>query len=151
MAFQPKWCRVELAGNKRQLLSQQNDERTKLLAELDKLNADYSKEFEDIRRHAREKKFIHEISRAHRYAENKDIWEYLNNIVEDIHLYTWRKCASGICTRKFQRNRQILEEDLRDLDAHHRKQRIRLRYESPSEVKQQPTPIKPPSPRFFMS
>jgi len=152
MAFLPNWCCVELAGNKRQLLSEQHDERAKRLAELDQLNADYSKDFEDIRRRVREKKFIQEFSREDRYPQDKDIWEYLNNIVEDIHLYTWRKCATGICTRKYQRKRQILEEELRDLDAHHRKERIRLRYGHPTNADDEnPSNFKTPSPRFFMS
>ena len=130
---------MELAPQKRQLLTQQHDERAKLLAELDQLNADYSKELERCRRHARKKAFTHEITRAHRYPEDKGFWEYLNNIVEDIHLYTWRKTAIAQCASKYQRKQQMIEEELRDLNAQHRKERISLRYLRPSEVdKHQP-------------
>jgi len=142
---------VEMAPQKRQLLTQQHDEYATLLAELEQLNAKQSKDLEKCRRQVRKKRYIHEITRAHRYPEDKSFWEYLNNIVEDIHLFTFRKSAIAQCTSKYQRKRQVLEEELRDLKAQHRKERISLRYESPSEVDEQPPNIKASSPRFFMS
>ena len=125
-----------LAPNKRQLLTQQHDERATLLSALEDLNADYSKKLEYLRGRARQKAFTYEITRARRYPENKSPWEYLNNILEIAHLYTWRKTVVAICKSKYQRQRQMLEEELRDLEAQHRKERIRIRYESPSEIEE---------------
>ena len=129
---------MELAPSKRQLLAQQHAERAKLHTELDQLNANQSKDLERCRRQVRNKKFIHEITRAHRYPEDKSFWEYLNNIVEDVHMFTLRKTMIAQCTSKYQRKRQLLEEELRDLQAQHRKERVNLRYESRSEVDEHP-------------
>ncbi len=126
-----EWCRVELAPEKRQLHIQQHDERAELLAALDRLQADYHKELEGYRRQVRNKTFIHEITRARRYHEEKSVWEYLNNVVEDIHLFTWRKTVTASCSDNYHRKRYLLEQELRDLDAQHRKERIILRYAQP--------------------
>ena len=91
-------------------------------------------ELEHFRRQARKKAFTREITRARRYHEEKSFWEYLNNLVENIHLYTWRKTVVASCTAKYQRQRYLLEQELRDQQALHRKERITLRYDSPSEV-----------------
>jgi len=125
---------VELAPRKRQLLTQQHDERAVLLAALEQLQAEYHKELEQIRRQVRKKTFTREITRARRYHEEKSFWEYVNNLVEDIHVYTWRKTVVVSCTDTYQRRRYLLEQELRDQQALHRKERITLRYDSPSEV-----------------
>ncbi len=125
---------MELAPQKRQLLTQQHDELAVLLAALEQLQANYHKELEHFRRQARKKVFTREITRVRRYHEEKSFWEYLNNLVENIHLYTWRKTVVASCTAKYQRQRYLLEQDLRDQQALHRKERITLRYDSPSEV-----------------
>jgi len=125
---------VELAPRKRQLFTQQHDERAVLLAALEQLQAEYHKELEQIRRQVRKKTFTREITRARRYHEEKSFWEYVNNLVEDIHVYTWRKMVVVSCTDTYQRRRYLLEQELRDQQALHRKERITLRYDSPSEV-----------------
>ena len=89
---------MELAPEKRQLLTQQHDEGAALVAALDQLQAEYHQELEQLRRQVRKKAFTHEITRARRYHEEKSFWEYLNNLVEDIHLFTWRKTATASCT-----------------------------------------------------
>ena len=119
---------MELAPQKRQLLTQQHDERAALVADLEQLQADYHKELEHVRRQARKKAFTREITRARRYHEEKNVWEYLNNLIEDIHLFTWRKTVTASCTANYQRKRYLLEQELRDQQAHHRKERITLRY-----------------------
>jgi len=125
---------VELAPQKRQLLTQQHDERAALLADLEQLQADYLKDLEEIRRQVRKKVFTREITRTRRYHEEKSFWEYLNNLVENIHVFTWRKTVTTSCTANYQRKRYLLEQELRDQQAHHRKERIILRYNTPSEV-----------------
>lgn len=140
---------MELAPDKRQLLLQQHAECAKLLAALDQLNANYHKDLEHYRRQARKKAFTREITRAHRYPEDKSFWEYLNNIVEDIHLFTWQKTVTAACTAQYQRKRQVLEEEIRDLRAQHRKERIALRYENPSEIDEPPTNLRSQPPRFI--
>ncbi len=125
---------MELAPRKRQLFTQQHDERAVLLAALEQLQAEYHKELEQIRRQVRKKTFTREITRARRYHEEKSFWEYVNNLVEDIHVYTWRKMVVVSCTDTYQRRRYLLEQELRDQQALHRKERITLRYDSPSEV-----------------
>ena len=140
---------MELALDKRQLLSQQHDECAKLRAALDQLNAEYHKDLEHFRRQARKKAFTREITRAHRYLENKSFWEYVNNMVEDIHLFTWRKTVTAACTAKYQRKRQVLEEEIRDLQVQHRKERIALRYNRPSEVDKPSTNLRTEPPRFI--
>ena len=125
---------MELAPQKRQLLTQQHDARAVLLAALEQLQAEYHKELEQIRRQVRKKTFTREITRARRYHEEKSFWEYVNNLVEDIHVYTWRKMVVVSCTDTYQRRRYLLEQELRDQQALHRKERITLRYDSPSEV-----------------
>ena len=80
------------------------------------------------------KAFIREITRTRRYHEEKSFWEYVNNLVEDIHVYTWRKMVVVSCTDTYKRRRYLLEQELRDQQALHRKERITLRYDSPSEV-----------------
>lgn len=125
---------MELAPQKRQLLTQQHDERAALLADLEQLQADYLKDLEEIRRQVRKKVFTREITRTRRYHEEKSFWEYLNNLVENIHVFTWRKTVTTSCTANYQRKRYLLEQELRDQQAHHRKERIILRYNTPSEV-----------------
>lgn len=125
---------MELAPQKRQLLTQQHDECAVLLSALEQLQAEYHKELEHIRRQVRKKAFIREITRTRRYHEEKSFWEYVNNLVEDIHVYTWRKMVVVSCTDTYKRRRYLLEQELRDQQALHRKERITLRYDSPSEV-----------------
>jgi len=122
---------VELAPEKLQLHTQQRDERAELLAALAHLQAEYHKELQCYRRQVRKKAFTHEITRARRYHEEKNFWEYLNNIVEDIHLFTWRKTVTASCMHQYQQKRYLLEQELRGLDAQHRKERIILRYAQP--------------------
>ncbi len=124
---------MELAPEKQQLLAQQHDERAKLLAALDHLQAEYHKELEQYRRQVRKKAFTHEITRGRRYHEEKSFWEYVNNLVEDIHLFTWRKTVTASCSDNYQWKLYRLEQELRDLDAQHRKERIILRYDRPSK------------------
>jgi len=124
---------VELAPEKRQLLTQQHEEGVALVAALDQLQAEYHQELEQIRRQTRKKAFTHEITRARRYHEEKSFWEYLNNFVEDIHLFTWRKTSTASCAERYQRKRLLLEQELRELEARHRKERIVLRYDCPSQ------------------
>lgn len=125
---------MELAPRKRQLLTQQHDERAALLAALEQLQGEYHKELEQIRRQVRKKAFTREITRTRRYHEEKSFWEYVNNLIEDIHVYTWRKMVVVTCTDTYQRRRYLLEQELRDQQALHRKERITLRYDSPSKV-----------------
>jgi len=124
---------VELAPEKRRLLTQQHDEGVALVAALDQLQAEYHQELERIRREVRKKVFTREITRARRYHEEKNFWEYLNNFVEDVHLFTWRKTATASCADRYQRKRLLLEQELRDLEARHRKERIIIRYDCPSQ------------------
>ena len=123
---------MELAQDKRHLLTRQRDERGELLSSLELLTANYQKQCEDIRRQHRQKVFNREITRASRYREEKSFWEYLNNIIEDIHLFTWRRAALVTCTAQYTRKRKVLEEELWELETTHRKERITLRYASPS-------------------
>ncbi len=58
---------------------------------LDQLQVTHRKELEGYREQAREKALTREITRDRRYHEEKSVWEYLNNIVEVIHLHTWKK------------------------------------------------------------
>jgi len=122
---------VELAPEKLQLHTQQRDESAELLAALAHLQAEYHKELQCYRRQVRKKAFTHEITRARRYHEEKNFWEYLNNIVEDIHLFTWRKTVTASCMHQYQQKRYLLEQELRGLDAQQRKERIILRYAQP--------------------
>lgn|GEM_PF-2166937 len=124
---------MELAPEKRQLLTQQHDEGAALVAALDQLQAEYQQELEQIRRQTRKKAFTHEITRARRYHEEKNFWEYLNNFVEDVHLFTWRKTALASCAGSYQGKRLLFEQELRNLEARHRKERIILRYDCPSQ------------------
>lgn len=124
---------MELAPEKQQLHAQQRDERAELQAALDQLQAEYQKDLEQVRRQVRKKAFTQEITRARRYHEEKSVWEYLNNVVEDIHLFTWRKTAVASCTGNYQQKRYGLEKEFRELDAEHRKERITLRYDRPTK------------------
>jgi hypothetical protein len=141
---------VELASEKRQLISQQHDEGAALVAALDQLQAEYYQDLEQLRRQVRKKAFTHEITRARRYHEEKSFWEYLNNIVEDVHLFTWRKTATASCTASYQRNRFLLEQKLRDLEARHRKERINLRYDRPTRMAQHGPDVQTTAPNFFL-
>lgn len=141
---------MELAPEKRQLLTQQHDEGAALVAALDQLQAEYHQELEQLRRQVRKKAFTHEITRARRYHEEKSFWEYLNNLVEDIHLFTWRKTATASCTDSYQRKRFLLEQELRDLVAQHRKERISLRYDRPSKSAQHGPDVQTTAPNFFL-
>ena len=140
-----------LASHKRQLLSQQHDERAQILTDLEQLDADYSRDIENIRRQTRANVFRHEISREQRRTEDKDLWEYLNDMVELVYMYTWRKSETGICTRRYLRRRQVIVEDLRDLEAQHRKERIKTRFKSPPVGEETLKSAKVNAPRFFMS
>ncbi len=140
---------MELAPEKQQLHAHQHEERAALLAALDSLEADYHKEVESCRRQVRKKKFTHAITRARRYHEEKSVWEYVNNLVEDIHLFTWQKTVMGACTTKYQQERQLLERDLRDLDAEHRKERIILRYAHPPRQEETESTMPSPNPHLF--
>jgi hypothetical protein len=139
---------VELAPEKQQLHAQQRDERAERLAALDHLQAEYHQELEHYRRQVRKKAFTHEITRARRYHEEKSFWEYLNNIVEDIHLFTWRKTVTASCTDNYQRKRYRLEQELRELDAQHRKERIILRYDRPIKSEERARTCSRPNPMF---
>lgn len=129
-----KWCCVELAPEKQQLHAQQREERAALLAALEQLEAQYLKDLEKIRAQVRKKRFTQAISRARRYHEGIGFWEYVNNIVEDVHLFTWKKTAVATCTAEYQRKQYQLETELRDQLAQHRNERITLRYSLPSEA-----------------
>ena len=146
-----RWCRVKLASHKRQLLSQQHDERAQILTDLEKLDADYSRDIENIRRQTRANVFRHEISREQRRTEDKDLWEYLNDMVEFVYMYTWRKSETGIFQRRYLRRRLVILEDLRDLDTHHRKERIKTRFKSRPVDEEPLKSTKVNAPRFFMS
>ena len=124
---------MELAPEKRQLRSQQRDERAEIHGALKQLEAEFSKDLERIRRQVRKKSFIQEITWARRYHEGKSVWEYLNNIVESIHGFTWERTATAICITEYQQKRSVLERELRELDSQHRKERIILRYDCPVE------------------
>ena len=131
---------MELAFDKRHLLSRQRDERGELLFALELLNANYYKQCEDIRRQARKNVFNREITRASRYREEKFFWEYVNNIIEDIHLFTWKRAALSVCRTQYARKRQVLEAELRELETAHRKERITLRYATPPHQENPPGP-----------
>ena len=120
------------------------------MAALDQLQADYHQELEHLRRQVRKKAFTHEITRARRYHEEKSFWEYLNNLVEDIHLFTWRKTATASCTDSYQRRRFLLEQELRNLEAQHRKERIILRYDRPSKSAEYGPDVQRTAPNFFL-
>jgi len=145
-----KWCCVELAPEKQQLHAQQRDERAELHSALDHLQTEYHKELEQYRQQVRKKAFTQEITRPRRYHEEKSVWEYLNNIVEDIHLFTWRKTVIASCTDNYQRKRGVLERDLRDLDALHRKERIILRYTRPSNRGDHGSDVQTLEPHIFL-
>jgi len=125
---------VELAPEKQQLHAQQREERAALLAALEQLEAHYLKDLEKIRAQVRKKRFTQAISRARRYHEGTGFWEYVNNVVEDVHLFTWKKTAVATCTVDYQRKQYQLEAELRDQTAQHRNERITLRYTLPSEA-----------------
>ena len=116
------------------------------MAALDQLQAEYYQELEQLRRQVRKKAFTHEITRARRYHEEKSFWEYLNNLVEDVHLFTWRKTATASCTASYQRKRFLLVQELRDLEARHRKERIILRYNRPLKIAQHGTDVQTTAP-----
>ena len=125
---------MELAPEKQQLHAQQRDERAELLTALEQLHTRYLKDLEKIRAQVRKKRFIRAISRARRYHEGMGFWEYVNNIVEDVHLFTWKKAAVAACTAVYQRKQYQLEAELRDQTAQHRNERITLRYNLQSEA-----------------
>lgn len=141
---------MELAPEKQQLHAQQRDERAELLAALDQLEDEYHKELEHCRRQVRKKAFNQDITRSRRYHEEKSFWEYLNNIVEDIHLFTWRKTVTASCTANYQQNYYRLEQDLRELDAQHRKERITLRYDLPIKSEVHGQDSQSPDPHCFL-
>ena len=142
---------MELAPDKRYLLARQRDERDEFLGALELLTANYQKQCEDIRRQHRKKLFNREITRASRYREEKSFWEYVDNIVEDIHILTWRRAAMATCTTQYNRKRKVLEEELRELETTHRKERITLRYSSlpPREDELDPE-TRSTTPHFFV-
>ena len=125
---------MELAPEKQQLHAQQREERAELLAALEQLETQYLKDLEKIRAQVRKKRFTQAISRARRYHEGTGFWEYVNNMVEDVHLFTWKKTAVATCTADYQRKQYQLEAELRDQLAQHRNDRITLRYTLPSEA-----------------
>lgn len=125
---------MELAPEKRQLLAQHSDERAPLLAALEQLDAQYLIDLEKIRAQVRKKRFNRAISRAHRYHEGPGLWEYVNNIVEDVHLFTWRKAAVATCTAIYHQKQFQLGAELREQTAQHRNERITLRYNLPSKA-----------------
>lgn len=129
---------MELASQKRQLLTLQQEERVQLKAALDQLNTEFQKELDHYRRLAQMKAYTQEMTRSHRYHEEKGFWEYINFIVERIHLYTWHKTVMATCTAKYRKSRLILEEEFRGQQVQHRKEKIRLRYSCLLE------PISPP-------
>ena len=138
---------MELAAEKRQLLTDQKNERAKVLARIENLNAAYQKELEYFLRQQRRKAFTQEITRARRAREEKTIWEYLNTIVERIHLFTWHKTVTTLCTEKYHRKRLSLEEELQDQDAQHRKARLALRYRPSFEIDHDPPNFEVERPR----
>lgn len=140
---------MELAPEKQQLHAQQRDERAELQSALDQLQTDYHKDLGEVQAQVRKKVFTHEITRARRYHEEKSIWEYLNNIVEDIHLFTWRKTAIATCADNYQQNRSQLERKLRDLDSQHRKERIILRYDYSAKTEARCPDEQPHDPHCF--
>ncbi len=140
---------MELAPDKRELLAQHSREQAALQAELNRLDHDYHRQLEKFRRQVRKKVFTRQISRTHRYHEEKSFWEYVNNFVEDIHLFTWKKAAVTSCTQKYRRKRLILEEELRDLNAQQRHERITLRYTIPPPKEENDTDLKGATPNFF--
>ncbi len=142
---------MELAPEKQQLHAQQRNERAELQSALDKLQADYQRDLGAVQTQVRQKVFTHEITRARRYHEEKSVWEYLNNIVEDIHLFTWRKTAIATCTDNYQQNRYRLEREFRELDAQHRKERIILRYSQPTKSEDPAPDGQSPEPHCFLS
>ncbi len=119
---------MELDSKKRHLLTRQRDERGELLYALELLNANFQKQCEEVRRQTRKSVFNREITRAGRYREEKRFWEYVNNIIEDIHLLTWKRAAISVCHAQYARKLKVLEEELRELETTHRKERINLRY-----------------------
>ena len=125
---------MELAPEKQQLHAQQRDERAELLSALEQLQDQYLKDLEKIRAQVRKKRFTQAISRARRYHEGTGFWEYVNNIVEDVHLFTWKKTAVATCRADYQRKQYQLEAELREQTAQHRNERITLRYSLPSEA-----------------
>ena len=125
---------MELAPEKQQLHAQQREERAALLSALEQLEAQYLKDLEKIRAQVRKKRFTQAISRASRYHEGTGFWEYVNNMVEGVHLFTWKKAAVATCTADYQRKQYQLEAELRDQLAQHRNDRITLRYTLPSEA-----------------
>ena len=141
---------MELAPEKQKLHAQQRNERAELLDTFDRLQAEYHKEQEHYRRQRRKKAFNHEITRARRYHEEKSFWEYLNNIVEDIHLFTWSKTVTATCTANYQQQCRRLEQKLRELDAQHRKERITLRYDLPAKSEERGPNVQPPEPHGFL-
>lgn len=141
---------MELAPEKQQLHAQQRNERAELQAALDQLQADYQRDLGKVQAQVRKKAFTHEITRARRYHEEKSVWEYLNNIVEDIHLFTWRKTAIATCTDDYQQNRYRLERELRDLDSQHRKERIILRYDCSTKSEAGGPDVQPSEPHCFL-
>jgi hypothetical protein len=141
---------VELAPERQQLHAQQRDERAELLSALDHLQAEYHKELAEFRQQVRKKAFTQEITRAHRYHEEKSVWEYLNNIIEGIHLFTWRKTVLASCTDNYQRKRCVLERELQALDALHRKERIILRYTRPSNSGVHGSDVQTLEPHIFL-
>ncbi len=142
---------MSLDPQKRRLLSQQRNERAHLLAQLEQLDAEYSKDLELINQRTRAKALRRESDRRHRQSADKDMWEILNDVVEVIHTYTWGKSVTGICTKKYTRRRQDILEDLRDLDNDHRKERIKIRYRNPPDVEERPPHFQTDSPHFDMS
>ncbi len=108
------------------------------MVDLEQLEADYHKAIQEIHQKTRNKRFNQSITRSHRYHEEKSIWEYLNNIVEDIHLFTWRKTVIASCTDTYKQKRFLLEEELRDLDSQHRNERITLRFRQPTNSEEHP-------------
>ena len=137
---------MELDSKKRLLLTRQRDERGELLYTLELLHANFQKQCEEVRRQARKSAFNREITRAGRYREEKRFWEYVNNIIEDIHLLTWKRAAISVCQAQYARKLKVLEEELRELETTHRKERMNLRYagqpsqENPSDFDTSITP-----------
>ncbi len=119
---------MELDSKKRHLLTRQRDERGELLYALELLNANFQKQCEEVRRQSRKSAFNREVARAGRYREEKRFWECVNNIIEDIHLLTWKRAAISVCQAQYARKLKILEEELRELETTHLKERINLRY-----------------------
>lgn len=137
---------MELDSKKRHLLTRQRDERGELLYALELLNANFQKQCEEVRRQVRKSAFNREITRAGRYKEEKRFWEYVNNIIEDIHLLTWKRATISVCQAQYARKLKVLEEELRELETTHRKERMNLRYagqpsqENPSDFDTSITP-----------